>query len=66
MKTKAKGGPDSSRKPGDEGLPYSPVAQVTGGPDFDGAKGDGLGAGYEVKGGKEVPGVIKGKGGPKR
>jgi hypothetical protein len=65
MKTKASG-PDQKRKPGSEGLPYSDAAQVCGGPVDGEIKGSGLGESFEVKGGKDVPGVIKGKGGPKK
>ena len=62
---KAKAGkPDAGKKPGGEGLPYSPAEPCVGGP-IDGApKGSGLGEGYGVKGGKSIPPVLKGKGGP--
>lgn len=50
---------------GKEGLSYTSAEGVAGGPIDGEIKGSGLGAGHEVKGGKSVPGPVKGKGGPK-
>ena len=50
MKTEPKG-PDASRKPGKEGLPYKSAEAVIGAPPDNQTQG-GLGDGHEVKGGK--------------
>ena len=65
MKSKASG-PDPSRKPGGEGLPYSDLEEVIGGPESKnlGLEGS-LGESKGVKGSASLPPVKKGKGGPK-
>ena len=60
-------GPDPSRKPGGEGLPYSDLEEVIGGPESKNMDlaGGSLGEGKGVKGSASLPPVKKGKGGPK-
>ncbi|MEK6650449.1 MAG: hypothetical protein AABY75_05695 [Bacteroidota bacterium] len=60
-------GPKGSKNTpvGKEGLKYTSAEQVAGGPIENEIKGEGLGAGYEVKGSSKPQSIIKGKGGPK-